>query len=206
MRCCYPLSFLTVSVDVYPANVLPPWFRLTYLIRHDLHANFIQGKVIGLGHLLSGSKKSEVTQAARDSPRPTAACSLTCSWAAFLWSLGHMRGSISTGRCATLSSGTSETTGQGRTHLDRPRRQSQVGSTTHARDDPRSNWHTQDSRHVRSRGITDVILTGNHMPDLGFMSVTQSLDGSRVRPLICWLWDVRSDPAHKTNIKEKIDR
>lgn len=41
---------------------------------------------------------------------PSGAWSLTCSWAAFLWSLEHMRGNISTGRCAGLSLGISETT------------------------------------------------------------------------------------------------
>lgn len=35
---------------------------------------------------------------------------LTYNWAAFLWSLGHRPGSISTGRCVILSLGTSETT------------------------------------------------------------------------------------------------
>lgn len=49
---------------------------------------------------------------------PTEACSLTCSWAAFLWSLEHMRGNISTGRCARLSWGISETTREARIQED----------------------------------------------------------------------------------------
>lgn len=31
--------------------------RAVYLVRHDFHANFIQGKVICLGHLLSEDKE-----------------------------------------------------------------------------------------------------------------------------------------------------
>lgn len=47
-----------------------------------------------------------------------AARSLTCSWAASLWSPGHMRGNISTGRCARLSLGISETTTEAGTQGD----------------------------------------------------------------------------------------
>lgn len=51
---------------------------------------------------------------------PSGAGSLTCSWAAFLWSLEHMRGNISTGRCAGLSLGISETTKKARIREDTP--------------------------------------------------------------------------------------
>lgn len=57
-----------------------------------------------------------------------AACSLTCSWAASLWSLGHTRGNISTGRCARLSWGTSETTTGARTQDARTRTETQTHS------------------------------------------------------------------------------
>lgn len=113
----YSFSFLTI--EIYILLMLLSWFWFTYLVRHDLHANFIQGKVIRLGHLLSDSKDSARIRRHAATPTSRGVCSLTCSWAAFLWSLEHMRGNISTGRCATLSWGTSETAGQGRTRLER---------------------------------------------------------------------------------------
>ena len=108
--------------EVYTHTSTNTELRCVYLIRHYLHAYFIQGKVIRLSHLLSeGEKRSEFSQicvlhrftegSTRHTAQPHyAACALTCSWAASLWSPGRMRGSISTGRCATLSWDISETT------------------------------------------------------------------------------------------------
>lgn len=102
-------------------------------------------------------------------------CTLTCSWAAFLWSLEHTRGNISTGRCVTLSWGTSETTGQGRTRLERlntDKTQILIRLNTTHLGRPKIQLAQWALTACPVRRITNVILTGNHMPDLG-MSVTQ---------------------------------
>lgn len=58
-------TLATSYVYECPHNVAAGASGFTYLIRHDLHPNFVQGKIVRLGHLLSDGKNNDMRQVTR---------------------------------------------------------------------------------------------------------------------------------------------